>query len=60
MVARKGLGEKRATTIRVEERNEINKPLEGVFDYVSDVAYSPIKLEGWPSSRWENCVTAKT
>jgi hypothetical protein len=38
MVARKGLGERRATSMRVEERNEINKPLEGVFDYVSDVA----------------------
>ena len=38
MVARKGLGERRATSMRVDERNEINKPLEGVFDYVSDVA----------------------
>jgi len=32
MVARKGLGEKRATTMRVEERIKINKPLEEVFD----------------------------
>jgi hypothetical protein len=38
MVARIGLGERRAASMRVEERNEINKPLEGVFDYVSDVA----------------------
>jgi uncharacterized membrane protein len=41
MVAREVLGAQRATTMRVEESIEINRPLEEVFNYVSDVANFP-------------------
>jgi hypothetical protein len=37
----KGLGAQRTTTMRVEESIEINRPLEEVFDYVSEVGNFP-------------------
>jgi uncharacterized membrane protein len=37
----KGLGAQRPTTMRVEESIVINRPLEEVFDYVSEVGHFP-------------------